>query len=375
MAFTQYRSITVNSGQVPSAQSSFPMLVSGTYTYLKTIGNGGKVNSSSGYDIGFYSDAALTTKLNWETESWDGTTGTVVYWVNVPSITTGTVIYMAYGDASITTDQSNATAVWDSNHKGVYHMRDGTTLSPNDSTSGGLGNGTITGATATAGQIDGAGSFNGTADYIDLGNTGTSYNSANTIEAWVRQTALTVNPKTIVTKGFDGGVVRTDIGLRVGDGASGSGKIQYFEYNGAVRGISASVITISAATWYYVVGTRNGANWILYVNGAQDNTASDATTSTNSAKWAIGADLTVGSGNIEFWNGILDEVRISNIARSADWIATNYNNQFAPASFYAVGSEIPVVPGTGRLIATGRLAATGRLNAGTRLAAGTRLNV
>jgi hypothetical protein len=38
-------------------------------------------------------------------------------------------------------------------------------------------------------------------------------------------------------------------------------------------------------------------------------------------------------------NGSIDEVRLSNIARPAGWIATEYKNQNSPATFYAVGSE------------------------------------
>jgi hypothetical protein len=70
---------------------------------------------------------------------------------------------MFYGNSSITTDQSNPTAVWDVNFKGVWHLPNGTILSANDSTSNG-NNGTINGATATTGEIAGGASFNGSND-------------------------------------------------------------------------------------------------------------------------------------------------------------------------------------------------------------------
>jgi hypothetical protein len=38
-------------------------------------------------------------------------------------------------------------------------------------------------------------------------------------------------------------------------------------------------------------------------------------------------------------NGTMDEIRISGVVRSADWIATEYNNQFSPATFYTVGAQ------------------------------------
>ena len=35
-----------------------------------------------------------------------------------------------------------------------------------------------------------------------------------------------------------------------------------------------------------------------------------------------------------------DEVRISNIARTSDWIKTEFNNQNDPGSFYTFGAEV-----------------------------------
>src|SRR5262249_9031229 len=42
---------TIANGQVPSTQTSFPALISGSDARFKSIGNGGNVNSSSGYDL------------------------------------------------------------------------------------------------------------------------------------------------------------------------------------------------------------------------------------------------------------------------------------------------------------------------------------
>ena len=41
----------------------------------------------------------------------------------------------------------------------------------------------------------------------------------------------------------------------------------------------------------------------------------------------------------QYFNGSLDEVRISNTVRSADWIATEYNNQSSPSAFYTIGLQ------------------------------------
>ena len=44
-SYTNYNTITVNSGQVPSTQSNFPMLFYGTFSQLKTVANGGDVTN------------------------------------------------------------------------------------------------------------------------------------------------------------------------------------------------------------------------------------------------------------------------------------------------------------------------------------------
>lgn len=49
--------------------------------------------------------------------------------------------------------------------------------------------------------------------------------------------------------------------------------------------------------------------------------------------------ISVGAHYNGGMNGYLDEIRISNIARSAGWIATGYANQTAPTTFYTVGAQ------------------------------------
>ena len=46
-----------------------------------------------------------------------------------------------------------------------------------------------------------------------------------------------------------------------------------------------------------------------------------------------------GTAVDQLFDGIIDEVRISSMARGADWIKTEYNNESSPGGFYAVGSE------------------------------------
>ena len=181
------KTITISPSQVSSGdQTNFPMLFSGTYSYLATTANGGKVTNSSGNDIIFTSDAAGTNILPFEQESYNPITGAVNYWIKIPTLSHShnTSIYMFYGDANATTSQANAAGVWTNSYSGVYHLPNGTTLSANDSTGNG-NNGTNYGGTATTGEIGGGAAYNGSNQYTVLPR---SISNDFTISAWFNTT-------------------------------------------------------------------------------------------------------------------------------------------------------------------------------------------
>jgi YD repeat-containing protein len=89
--FTYQRSLTIDHSKVPDTdQSNFPVLISGPYSYLATVANGGKVQNANGYDVIFAADSSCNTKLNHEIESYSASTGAVNYWVAVPSVVSST---------------------------------------------------------------------------------------------------------------------------------------------------------------------------------------------------------------------------------------------------------------------------------------------
>src|SRR5262249_30730258 len=90
------RAVTIDHTKVANSdQANFPILISGTYPYLATTSNGGNVTNPNGYDIIFTSDDAGTTMLPFEQESYSASTGTINYWVRIPTLshTADTVIY------------------------------------------------------------------------------------------------------------------------------------------------------------------------------------------------------------------------------------------------------------------------------------------
>jgi len=73
------------------------------------------VQSANGYDIVFSSDPEGASRLDHEIDSYDPVTGTVNFWVGIPTLshTVDTVIYLFYGNPAVTVSQENKAGVWE----------------------------------------------------------------------------------------------------------------------------------------------------------------------------------------------------------------------------------------------------------------------
>src|SRR5208337_4934773 len=130
------QTIVLGHANVPNTdQTDFPVLISGVYPYLANVSNGGFVQNPSGYDIVFGLDPEGATQLDHEIDSYNPVTGTAAFWVRIPTLshTVDTVIYLFYGNPSITVSQENKLAVWKNGYMSIYHLSNGTTLSVADS--------------------------------------------------------------------------------------------------------------------------------------------------------------------------------------------------------------------------------------------------
>jgi RHS repeat-associated protein len=89
-----------------------------------------------------------------------------------------------------------------------------------------------------------------------------------------------------------------------------------------------------------LVAKGNNTFQAIYLNGSNvaSQNSGNAPTST-----LTGYDIGAWPGF--YYNGNIDEFRISNTVLSAAWIATEYNNQNSPSSFYSIGSSQPYSAG------------------------------
>ncbi|HEY4309482.1 MAG TPA: BNR-4 repeat-containing protein [Pirellulales bacterium] len=343
------RKITITSHPA-STLMNFPVLVSVTDAALKTVANGGHVQNSNGYDIVFAADNAYVTPYAWEVVSYDGSSGTLEAWVQIPSVSSSvdTAFYMLYGDAAISTFQSTATDVWDSHYKGVYHLSAG--LNVNDSTAG-ANNGTNNGATAAAAKIGSGAAFDGSSQYIDLSNNANlKIALPATLSFWIKKDA-SYNASTNysflnndIVFGGAGGAGR--FGIDIEDGGSGTIFVAFGDgTGGGTYRAKEGATALSNATDYFITCVVRGAtDMTIYLNGADDGGSYSGTGGTlayGSGSGSIGLvqGSTNGGSNGGFFFGKMDEVRISDIERAAAWVAAEYANQNSPGTFYTVGSE------------------------------------
>jgi Concanavalin A-like lectin/glucanases superfamily/Domain of unknown function (DUF2341) len=337
--FTYRRDITVDNTKLSADVTNFPVLVSGVYSYLATTSNGGRVNDASGYDIGFYSSSTCSSgKLDWQTEKYTATTGDVVYWVKLASVSSSvpTTFYLCYGDAGITTDQSNPTAVWDSNHMAVYHFGDGTTLSTADSTSNARSLTNSGSPVAMTGKIHGGGDYSSANQYSGAAATTASFALTNaTVSAWVKvnsNIANDSNPNFIF--GVNTAYPHYELGWFLYTTGTSAGR---FKNDTATTTAQSSALT--TGVWYHAAVTYSGTTLEYFLNGVSVGTAA-RTSSLNTTVIRI----MNGVGYGRYSNVDIDFFTVSDVARTSGWVLASYNSQNDPATFYSVSGEIVLVP-------------------------------
>ena len=325
------RKITISNTNVDAVLSNFPVLV-----YISASSGTGSADLTDIFtEIG--SDAnrkkiAITTsdgetECYVEIERFDYANSVAWLWVKVPSVSdsTETELYIYYdsshadntayiGDIADTPAQS----VWDSDFKLVMHMAQ----DPNgdaadamkDSTANanhGTPSGSMTSADLVDGEIGKCIDFDGTDDCIDLSGITTGDN--NTISFLIK---FSVNgPDTYI---FDAETGRILIGLH-----SSQNTISY--HDGTDWHDSSLVVADSV--WHNVtIVTKSDGSLQIYVdNNAVYNTSITANIVGGSAV-ILGSRYTKSADY--FVDGLIDEFRISNTDRSADWIkASRYSNQ------------------------------------------------
>jgi fibronectin type 3 domain-containing protein len=222
----------------------------------------------------------------------------------------------------------------------AYSFTEGTGSTVTDLSGNNL-NGTIIGATwTTQGKYGNALSFNGSSNYVDLGNPAAlQLTGSMTIEAWVNAAANPADDGQIVAKCDDatGWQLKTSpdtgphtFGIAVSP-SSGS-RIQRYSDSRSLN------------TWYHVAGVYNASARTLdiYVNGALNNVKLAGTVPASQGNSSVNVNIGRRSGGSGYYfNGIIDEIRIYNRPLSPAEILNDMNT---PLSATSPDTQPPTAP-------------------------------
>jgi hypothetical protein len=322
--YSYRKAFTIDQTKVSADLTNFPVLIK-----LTDDSDLGIHALSSGFDIAFTSSDGVS--LSYERESFSISNGlcNAIFWVKTDlSHTVNTTIYLYYGNSNAT-DGENKTGVWDSNYVGVWHLSElGTGVLADflDSTSNNNDSISTTSQPSRIAGLFGYGqNFDGT-KYLELTDSASLRPSAQ------YTVSLFINFNSVAT-------TQAILFLHWGD-------FQLMLVNGVIAsttggGSVTSTITISAGNWYYINCVWDGVRKRIYINDNPD---------TNAEGWNIGWSggehpPVIGATGSPYYNrlnAVVDEIHISNTARSVDWLATEYANQNDPDNFIEIGEETPV---------------------------------
>jgi len=287
-----------------ASEEGFPLLLrldGDTFDFKQTQPKGG--------DLRF---AAAGKPLAYQIDTWDAAAGKAAIWVRIPTIKGNAhqKIDMFWGKTDAMSE-SNGKAVFNetNGYLSVWHLDD----PANDAT--GTLEGKDQGSTPTAGVIGNGRHFE-TGKGISCGENITTYptgSSPHSTEVWFKAGKSgdrivcwgNGNPKAVVQM------------------ILGKPPHLFMDCYGAGASMQADG-RIPMNEWVHAIHTCKPGDSRLYVNGVLAGVSTNANAPLDiksPAKMMIG-----GWGNYVF-NGDMDEVRVSKVARSADWVKLQYENQ------------------------------------------------
>ena len=142
-----------------------------------------------------------------------------------------------------------------------------------------------------------------------------------TFEAWINVDGVSGWDDFMFRDGIFSFQVKNPLG-------SGDFAIDFYNRDNAEQLTSDDTQDFDFDTWYHIAATFDGTTAYLYVNGNlidSDNTAANWILTETTNHLNIGARYLGGYGS--YFDGEVDEIRISNIARSIDDMQTDYSRE------------------------------------------------
>lgn len=187
----------------------------------------------------------------------------------------------------------------------------------------GSNDGVVSGATLTTNHLgitNSAYSFDGVDDYV---NTSISLSDKLTYSVWINTNSFSYNNLFILEEATssDGFAPR---GLRIIDDGN---SVIFFSRDSSDNYIDISSTTsISAGTWYHIVGVQDGGNLYLYINGNLEDSTSFSSPQTNYEN-----PLHFGYYYLDdkyYFDGLIDNVMVFSRALSPEEVKYIYRSTY-----------------------------------------------
>ncbi len=269
------------------------------------------------------------TPLSFEIECWDHEKERADIWVKVDTIlghNDSQYIFMLWGNPNATSTE-NSENVFDTatGFQGVWHMDSSDDMGLMDATNNHYNAKCYsmnTRISTVEGIVGDAQKFDGKTNYAIVTNSSNSKLNFSqyeyyTISAWVYSDSMNYTYQTIISKG------NQQYGLQL----SFENKYQFFEY-AHNRGWKCTEAPAISKKWKFVVAVQNRTEQLLYVDGTLVNNTYFVVPGSEIRNFSENVCIGKGTADLKRWfTGMIDEIRIHNLAKNSNWIKLSYMNQ------------------------------------------------
>jgi len=287
-----------------------------------------------GEDIVITSDDK-TTKLRRELVSIDTGNEKMELHVRVPALSDSidTILYIYYGNAGAT--EANSTYTWDTYFAAVYHMNDDPDTSHITDSTNNNNDGTKGEANDPL-EVEG---FSGLAQQVTPYDSNNKITVTDTDSLDFGTNSFTVEFSYIMHNDTNGDIVgkyHSSAAGRWGVTTNNTSAIRFYNQNATLQYATPAAMT----SWSHLtfVVNRDDNKVYLYQSGVFVSSVSFTPQSFSNT-----IVLTLGGFTSDQYGEAgckLDNVRLSNILRTAEWIGTTNNTLSSPATFYSIGALV-----------------------------------
>jgi biopolymer transport protein ExbB len=313
--WTRRNLVTIHVDQLDATLAGYPLVGFPTLVTLTPAAIDYGAINADGSDLRFVlTDGTTVVPHELDTFVDDGTTR---IWVRIPAIGPGTTpqVWLYHGNPAAASNQ-DAPGVFAATHVSVHHLDDVTEELADATNHGHTGRTPEGNPGAITGAIGPGRDFDGSTEYITLDNEAAyDFTTTLSVSAWIKVPNFTAVYQALVCKGDNTWRIHREDQTRfIGFGTTSEGNDNH-----------SGDVVVDNDQWRHVAIVYDGAAKRIYVDGVQDQSDPYAETiETDDTPVSIGRNANSTVGGTRLWRGGVDEVRISQAARSAAWISAEH---------------------------------------------------